>query len=87
MRVPGPTSVIDSDSSLVNASGMDLDDLFPGKPKDPLAELVKQDLDPLSVAELDERIVKLEAEIVRVRAKMDFAAAHRANAEDLFKSR
>lgn len=87
MRVPARTRVIDSDSRLVNASGMDLDDLFPGKPKDPLAEVAKQDLDPLSVAELEERIVKLESEIVRVRAKMDFAIAHRASAEDLFKSR
>lgn len=64
---------------------MDLDDLFPGKPKDPLAELVKQDLDPLSVAELEERVAILEGEIARVRAKTSFARTHRASAEDLFR--
>ena len=30
---------------------MDLDELFPSKPGDPLVLLVKQDLDPLSVEE------------------------------------
>lgn len=64
---------------------MDLDDLFPGKPKDPLTELVKQDLDPLSVAELRERIAALEGEIGRIRARMESAQSHRASAEELFK--
>jgi uncharacterized small protein (DUF1192 family) len=64
---------------------MDLDELFPGKPADPLAQLVKQDLDPLSVEELQERIATLEGEIARVRAKMDAAVNHRASAEALFK--
>ena len=40
---------------------MDLDELFPDKPDDPLALLTKQDLDPLSVDELEARIVTLEA--------------------------
>ncbi|MEA3038931.1 MAG: hypothetical protein QOE79_1444 [Sphingomonadales bacterium] len=64
---------------------MDLDELFPGKPADPLAQLVKQDLDPLSVEELEERIATLEGEIARTRAKMDAAVNHRASAEALFK--
>ena len=64
---------------------MDLDDLFPSKPADPLALLAKQDLDPLSVDELHARIEALEAEIVRVRGKIEFAAHHRASAEELFK--
>jgi uncharacterized small protein (DUF1192 family) len=64
---------------------MDLDELFPNKPDDPLAALAKQDLDPLSVDELHERIEALEAEIVRVRAKIDAAVNHRASAEQLFK--
>ena len=38
---------------------MDLDDLFSGKPGDPLTELGKQDLDPLSVDELEARIEAL----------------------------
>jgi uncharacterized small protein (DUF1192 family) len=64
---------------------MDLDELFPGKPADPLAQLVKQDLDPLSVEELEERIATLEGEIARTRVKMDAAVNHRASAEALFK--
>ncbi|HEY1607084.1 MAG TPA: DUF1192 domain-containing protein [Allosphingosinicella sp.] len=64
---------------------MDLEELFPSKPEDPLAQLVKQDLDPLSVEELEERIQTLQGEIARVRAKMDAAINHRASAEALFK--
>jgi uncharacterized small protein (DUF1192 family) len=64
---------------------MDLDELFPDKPKDPLATLVKQDLDPLSVEELHERIATLEGEIARVRAKIEAAVNHRVSAEELFK--
>ena len=47
---------------------MDFDDLFSSKPKDPLAELVKQDLGPLSLDELAARIETLKAEIARVEA-------------------
>jgi uncharacterized small protein (DUF1192 family) len=64
---------------------MDLEELFPSKPGDPLVQLTKQDLDPLSVEELEERIVALEGEIARVRAKIDAAVNHRASAEELFK--
>jgi uncharacterized small protein (DUF1192 family) len=64
---------------------MDLDELFPSKPDDPVTQLVKQDLDPLSVEELEGRIAVLEGEIERVRAKMKAAVNHRASAEDLFK--
>ena len=42
---------------------MDLDEFLPKKSGDPLGELVRQDLDPLSVKELEERIVVLECEI------------------------
>jgi uncharacterized small protein (DUF1192 family) len=64
---------------------MDLDELFPSKPTDPLALLARQDLDPLSVDELHARIEALEAEIARSRAKIAFAVHHRASAEELFK--
>ena len=64
---------------------MDLDELFPNKPEDPLTLLGRQDLDPLSVDELHERIAGLEAEIARVRAKIDAAVNHRASAEQLFR--
>ena len=64
---------------------MDLDELFPDKPSDPLTLLVRQDLDPLSVEELEARITVLEGEIARVRAKMEAAVSHRANADAIFK--
>lgn len=64
---------------------MDLDELFPDKPDDPLKLLTKQDLDPLSVDELRARIVVLEAEIARVQSKLDTAVSFRANADELFK--
>jgi uncharacterized small protein (DUF1192 family) len=64
---------------------MDLDDLFPSKPDDPVVALAKQDLDPLSVDELNERIAALKAEIARVEAHMARAATHRSAAEELFK--
>ena len=64
---------------------MDLEELFPSKPGDPLVLLVKQDLDPLSVEELHERIETLEGEIARVKTKIEAAVNHRASAEDLFK--
>ena len=66
---------------------MDLDDLFSGKPSDPLTELARQELGPLSVAELDERIAALRAEIARVEAHLAETAAHRASADALFAKR
>jgi uncharacterized small protein (DUF1192 family) len=64
---------------------VDLDDLFPSKPDDPLVALGKQDLDPMSVDELQERIAALKAEIARVEAHMKRAETHRSAAEELFK--
>ena len=64
---------------------MDLDELFPDKPGDPLNLLVKQDLDPMSVEELNVRIAILEGEIARVKAKIEAAVNHRASADALFK--
>ena len=63
---------------------MDLDDA-PSRPNDALTELLRQDLDPLSVAELDSRIAALEAEIVRTRAARDRSVDHRASADALFR--
>ena len=64
---------------------MDLDELFADKPKDPLEQLKKQDLDPLSVDELHERVEALKEEIARVEAHMNRAQTHRSAAEELFK--
>ena len=47
--------------------------------------LTRQDLDPLSIDELHERIATLKAEIARVEAHMDSATRHRSAAEELFK--
>jgi uncharacterized small protein (DUF1192 family) len=64
---------------------MDLDELFPDKPDDPLVLLGKQDLDPLSVEELEARIALLEAEIDRVKARLQFAVQFRSTADELFR--
>ncbi len=64
---------------------MDLDELFPAKPDDPLTQLTRQDLDPLSVEELEARIAILEGEIARVTAKMDAAVQFRASADEIFR--
>lgn len=64
---------------------MDMDELFAKRPEDPLTKLVKQDLDPLSVNELRERVAILEAEIARVNQKIQGSVNFRASAEGLFK--
>ncbi|GAA0467424.1 hypothetical protein GCM10009096_05260 [Parasphingorhabdus litoris] len=64
---------------------MNDDDDLPRSANDPLAQLIKQDLDPFSVDELDKRISVLKNEISRCEAKKSFAVSHRASAESLFK--
>jgi uncharacterized small protein (DUF1192 family) len=64
---------------------MDLEELFPDKPGDPLVLLAKQDLDPMSVEELHNRIAVLEGEIARVRAQIDSSVNFRASADAIFK--
>ena len=64
---------------------MDADENLPARRTDPLSLLVRQDLDPLSVEELDERIAALEGEIRRTRGKRDVAVNHRASADALFR--
>ena len=64
---------------------MDEDDFFSSKPQDPLTQVIKQDLGPLSTDELHERIELLKAEIARVEAHMAAVASHRSAADELFK--
>ncbi len=64
---------------------MDLDDLFAKNPADPLVQLTRQDLDPLSVEELDARQAVLEAEIARIQEKRTSAVKVRASADALFR--
>ena len=61
------------------------DDLFSSRPEDPLASLARQDLDPLSQDELDDRIAALQAEIDRVRTHKEAVVKHRSAADALFK--
>ncbi|GAA4039903.1 hypothetical protein GCM10022281_20980 [Sphingomonas rosea] len=61
------------------------DEFFSSRPEDPLVLLARQDLDPLSAHELEERIAALEAEIARVRAHALAVAKHRSAADALFK--
>lgn len=64
---------------------MDMDDYSPKRADDPLLLLSRQDLDPLSVEELAERIAVLEAEILRTRERVERSVNHRASAEALFR--
>ena len=65
---------------------MDSDENLPLRRDDPLAILIRQDLDPLSVAELDVRIAALKSEIIRCEGKVAFASRHRNVADALFKT-
>ncbi|MGL4312944.1 MAG: DUF1192 domain-containing protein [Sphingomonas sp.] len=64
---------------------MESEENLPRRAGDPLDALARQDLDPLSVAELEARIAALDAEIARVRTHMQRAVNHRASADALFK--
>ena len=64
---------------------MDLDENLPRRLDDPVALLARQDLDPMSVKELDQRIADLETEIERVKRHKERAVNHRASADALFK--
>ncbi len=61
---------------------MDWDDLVPKPVK---GVVVGETLEALSVAELEARIVALEAEITRVNAELDKKRRHEAAAAALFK--
>jgi len=64
---------------------MDEDDFFSSRPQDPLTQLVKQDLGPLSIDELTARIEALKGEITRVEQHMADVTRHRSAADELFK--
>jgi uncharacterized small protein (DUF1192 family) len=64
---------------------MDADENLPRRKDDLAAQLGKQDLDPFSVEECEERIALLEAEIERTKLRMQRAVNHRASADSLFK--
>lgn len=65
---------------------MDIDDIAPPpRPGDPIALVIHQDLDPLSVAELEARVTALECEIARIKDHIQRAVNHRVIADELFK--
>lgn len=68
---------------------MDLDDILGARPEGsrdgPLTALIREDLDRLSIAELEARVAVLEGEIARCRRKIQGAVNHRAIADELFK--
>ena len=63
------------------------DDDRPKSGTDATSLLAMEDLDRLSLAELDERIAALQAEIARITAHRNRAFAHRAAADALFGSK
>ena len=77
---------LDSKTNSPDLRRMDLDDFLANKPDDTLAQLLRQDLDPLSVEELHARQAALETEIARIQGKLRSAVNVRANADALFKS-
>ena len=62
-----------------------MDDELPRPRDDVLLALTTQDLDRLSVGELDERLAILGTEVARTRAKRDGAARFRSAADSLFR--
>lgn len=62
-----------------------MDDNLPLRGSDPLKQLLREDLDPLSIDELKERIELLKTEIARCEAKVGTASSHRSAADALFR--
>jgi uncharacterized small protein (DUF1192 family) len=62
-----------------------MDDNEPIRRNDPVDQLVRQDLGPLSVEELNARIAALEGEIARSKAQISLAVNHKASADALFR--
>ena len=64
---------------------MDPEDFLSKRPESPLAQLRREDLDRLSVDELQDRIDALKTEIARCEAKIAAATSHRSAADALFR--
>lgn len=62
---------------------MDWDDIVPKTPKSGL--VIGENLEALSVGELEARIGALEAEIARVKGELDVKRRHEEAASALFK--
>ena len=55
------------------------------RPSEPLGQVLREDLDPLSVEELEARIAALHGEIARCEARKTAAVSHRSHADALFR--
>lgn len=64
---------------------MDDSENLPLRTNDPLTNLIREDLDPYSISELEDRIALLKSEIARCEAKKAAASSHRSVADQLFK--
>jgi uncharacterized small protein (DUF1192 family) len=84
-RQPQLKLLIDTSGLTVNYCAMDDSDNLPLRGNDPLTQLTRQDLDPLSLDELDARISALQGEISRCEAKKKTASSHMKAADALFK--
>lgn len=85
MPVAGKRRHIDSDEGPVNTRAMDIDENLPLRGTEPLKQLLREDLDPLSIDELKERIEQLKSEIARCESKINAASSHRSAADALFR--
>ncbi len=64
---------------------MEIDDHPPVRRGDTVDVVARQDLDSLSVEELQARVIVLEREIARTRHRLEYAVNHRASADALFR--
>ncbi|PCI63699.1 MAG: hypothetical protein COB37_04535 [Kordiimonadales bacterium] len=64
---------------------MDFDDL-PRKLTGPIVDVEKEDLSPISMEHLVERVARLQAEITRTQSEMKAKEASKNAAEAFFKS-
>ncbi len=62
-----------------------MDDELPRQKNDAVQALIRQPLEPLSVAELTHRITQLQAEIERTQQQLARAGHVKADAEALFR--
>lgn len=65
---------------------MNFDEDLPAKKTGPLTDVEKEDLSTISADELQERIDRLKAEIVRTEQEMSAKKASKAAADAFFKS-
>ena len=84
-RASGQESVSAGDIIWANVDRAMMDDILGPRPDDPLNALLREDLDRLSVAELEARVAALDGEIARCRRKIEYAVNHRASADALFR--